>query len=241
MVINAFRNRLIYTNLTFEEFPSSFGEVTIFFISDIHRRKVSSRLLKQIRKKVDLVIIGGDLAEEGVSMSQIRENLRVLTNIGPTYFVWGNNDYELEYHELDALLLDMNVKSLTNEAVLFESYEQEAFVLLGVDDVAKKKAELSHALQHGKELKENAFRILVSHNPSILREIKEIDKISLVLSGHTHGGQIRILGYGMYEKGGIVQRGNTTVFISNGYGTTTLPMRLGAPSEAHILTLTTSS
>ncbi|WP_370314234.1 hypothetical protein [Guptibacillus hwajinpoensis] len=59
----------------------------------------------------------------------------------------------------------------------------------------------------------------------------------MILSGHTHGGQIRLFGWGIREKGGIKNINGTTVVISNGYGTTTLPLRLMAPAESHIFIL----
>ena len=49
--------------------------------------------------------------------------------------MWGNNDYEIEYHELDALLLENNVKVLDNTRVVFESELGEKICLLGIDDV----------------------------------------------------------------------------------------------------------
>ena len=65
-----------------------------------------------MKGKADIVIIGGDLAEKGVPLSQISLNIQKLREIAPVYFVWGNNDYEIEYHELDALLIENNVKVL---------------------------------------------------------------------------------------------------------------------------------
>lgn len=92
-------------------------------------------LIEQVKGKVDLVIIGGDLAEKGVSLSKISANIQKLREIAPVYFVWGNNDYEIEYHELDALLLENNVKVLDNTRVVFESELGEKICLLGIDDV----------------------------------------------------------------------------------------------------------
>lgn len=105
------------------------------FISDIHRRVISNSLIEQVKGRVDLVIIGGDLAEKGVPLSKISANIQKLRAIAPVYFVWGNNDYEIEYHELDALLLENNVKVLDNTRVVFESELGEKICLLGVDDV----------------------------------------------------------------------------------------------------------
>ncbi|KOO44070.1 metallophosphoesterase [Priestia koreensis] len=234
MFAEAKRNRVVYHDVPLADFPDSFGEIRIFFISDIHRRLVSSKLLDQISGTVDLVIIGGDLAEKGVPMDQIRANLNALKKIGPLYFVWGNNDYEVDYHELDALMLNEGVTILDNRAVKFESEKQEILYLLGVDDMSERRDRLDLAIN---DCEEPGFRLLVSHNPDIVHKIKAENQISFVLSGHTHGGQIRIFNQGPYEKGGFKKSKNTLLFVSNGYGTTKLPLRLEAKSEANYVTL----
>jgi uncharacterized protein len=177
MLMEAHRNRVCELELTFPNFPESFGHVTIFFISDIHRRKISKSLLKKIKKKPDLVIIGGDLTEKGVPFSRVSKNLELLSSLAPTYFVWGNNDYEVDYHQLDALLLEHGVKILDNTATYFESEQGEKIVLLGVDDLKERRDRLDLALlDAGNE----GFKILACHNPKIISKIKKEDDISLV-------------------------------------------------------------
>jgi uncharacterized protein len=234
MVKEAFRNQVVINELFFPDFPETFDEVKIFFISDIHRRKVSKKIIDDVKGKVDIVIIGGDLIEKGVPFERVKHNLELLKELGPVYFVWGNNDYEVDYHELDGLLLTQGVKILDNTAVKFESRTGEMIVLLGVDDLNGKRDRIDYAL---KDAGENGFRILAAHDPRIIRKIQSSHKISLVLSGHTHGGQIHILGYSPYEKGKIKKLAHTTILISNGYGTTALPMRLGARAETHLIIL----
>jgi predicted MPP superfamily phosphohydrolase len=235
MYAQAHKNKVVWHHLSFNQFPPSFKEVRLFFISDIHRRRISEKLMEQVEGEIDLVIIGGDLMEKGVPFERVRENIRMLKKLGPVYFVWGNNDYEVDFHQLDALLLDENVKILANTSALFESEEGEALELLGVDDVSRKSAHLHLALM---DTRKESFKILVSHNPSVHKKVKKEDHISLMLSGHTHGGQIRLMGFGPYEKGGVKSMENTTLFVSNGYGTTGVPLRLGAPSEAHVMVIT---
>ena len=58
-----------------------------------------------------------------------------------------------------------------------------------------------------------------------------------MLAGHLHGGQIRIGPIGIYEKGSYRLKENRAELISNGFGTTGVPLRLGAKSECHIITL----
>lgn len=220
--------------LLFKDFPQDLDKLTIFFISDIHRRKVSETLLNKVVGKADIVIIGGDLAEKGVSFERISENIDALKAIGPTYFVWGNNDYETDYHRLDSLLLQKGVKILDNTAVNFESRSGEKISLLGVDDMSEDRDRLDMALF---DAGDSSFNILACHNPRIVKKIKKEHNIRFVLTGHTHGGQIRILNFGFYEKGKLSDNGSYKLLISNGYGTTGVPLRLGANPETHLITL----
>ncbi|EEL51453.1 MULTISPECIES: metallophosphoesterase [Bacillus cereus group] len=234
MYREAMRNTLLEHTLSFVNFPESFGKIRIFFISDIHRRVISPSLIEKVKGNVDFVIIGGDLAEKGVSLPQITANIQALSKIGPIYFVWGNNDYEIDYHELDALLLEHGVKILDNTRVLFESECGDKLCLLGVDDMGLGRDRLDLALA---DCQEEGFRILISHNPDIVSKMSEREQISLVLSGHTHGGQIRLFHSKRYLKGGVYEYPFTTLFVSNGYGTTLIPLRFRAPSQTHLLTL----
>ncbi|EMA6341992.1 metallophosphoesterase [Bacillus cytotoxicus] len=234
MYREAMRDTVLEHTLTFKDFPKSFQKVRIFFISDIHRRGVSRTLIERVKGQVDLVIIGGDLAEKGVSLAQIAFNIKQLREVGPVYFVWGNNDYEIEYHELDALLLEHGVKVLDNTRVIFESNAGEKLCLLGVDDVGLERDRLDLALA---DCQEDGFRILISHNPAIIHKMSGEEGISLILSGHTHGGQIRLFHFKKYLKGGVYHYSNMTLFVSNGYGTTLVPLRFRAPAQTHIITL----
>ncbi|MCC3358293.1 metallophosphoesterase [Bacillus sp. REN16] len=229
------RDRVVTNTVTFSDFPRSFGKITIFFISDIHRREVSEKIINEVKEKADIVIIGGDLTEKGVPFERVKKNLQLIKTVGPTYFVWGNNDYEVEYHELDSLLLSMGIKILDNTAVFFESGEGERLALLGIDDLKAGRSRLDLALLDAGD--EANFKILVSHNPEITSEIRQEYKINLLLSGHTHGGQIRFWKFGLYPKGGIAYKNGLTVFVSNGYGTSGIPLRFGAPPETHLITL----
>ncbi|WP_163101024.1 metallophosphoesterase [Peribacillus alkalitolerans] len=228
------QNKVYYKEFSFEQFPSSFGELKVFFISDIHKRLVSDKIIDEVKGKMDIIIIGGDLTEKGVPQKRVEENIRKLKSLGPTYFVWGNNDYEGDYHWLDATLLQYGIKILDNTSVIFESEKGDVISLVGIDYLGFQKDKLPLALSDSIE---GSFRILVSHHPGIIKKIKESDNIPLILSGHTHGGQIRFLGFGPYEKGGIKKQGNSLLFTSNGYGTSLVPLRLGAKPETHLITI----
>ncbi|WP_075982158.1 metallophosphoesterase [Bacillus massilinigeriensis] len=235
MYKEAYENRVVYHTLEFSDFPGSFGQIHLFFISDIHKRIIDDSIINEVKGKADIVIIGGDLLEKNVSLDHVGTNLTKLKKVAPIYFVWGNNDYEIDYHLLDATLLEHGVKILDNTSATFESELGERFALLGIDDISQERDRLDLALLDTGEIK---FKVLVSHNPKIIEKINSDQQIQLILSGHTHGGQIHILGYSPFKKGGIEKINDTVLLISNGYGTTMLPLRLGAKAETHLITLT---
>ncbi len=234
MLREAFLNHVVQHVFCFPDFPKSFGRVSLFFISDIHRRVISDKIIYSVKGHADLVIIGGDLTEKGVPFKRVEANLRKLKQIGPVYFVWGNNDYEQDPDKLEKIMKRLNIKVLKNTAVTFESEIGEKWSLLGVDELGQERDRLDLALLAADEA---SFKILISHYPGITEKILPESEIRLVLSGHTHGGQIHILGYSPQKRGGVKQLANTTLLISNGYGTTALPLRLGAPAECHLITL----
>jgi predicted MPP superfamily phosphohydrolase len=88
--------------------------------------------------------------------------------------------------------------------------------------------------------------VLMAHTPSRLVEASELG-VPLMVSGHTHGGQIVLPGVGAVAAheypviAGIGQRHHTTAFVTRGVGTVYLPVRLNCPPEVAILTLKTPS
>lgn len=230
------KNKITYTELFYPSFPIHFSGMRLFFISDIHHREVSEKILNKIKGNVDVIIIGGDLAEKGVPFSKIEKNIKALTAIAPTYFVWGNNDYEIDHIKLEAMLKREGVSLLVNESAVMQGGSEKIF-LIGTDDYGHRYDNLENALKGC----ENGFQILISHNPDIKKKIRKNHQIKLILSGHTHGGQIRLLGWGITEKAGLTKlKKDFYMLVSNGYGTTGLPLRLGAPAEVHVITLKTS-
>jgi predicted MPP superfamily phosphohydrolase len=229
----AHSNTINLVELSLPELPDTFNELKVFFISDIHRRTINRKLIDQVTvHNPDILIICGDLTERGVPTDRVEHNVKKLAKITPAYFVWGNNDYEVNYRQLDILLRENRVTVLDNTAATFEA-NSETLVLIGVDDTTVGRDQLNLAMKDASE----GFRILLSHNPDIVEKIRPEYNIQLVLSGHTHGGQIRLFGWGIREKGGLKYSDGIPIYISNGYGTTTIPLRLGAPSETNLFVL----
>ena len=230
----AYQNRVISLTVAYEEFPDAEENLTIFFISDIHRRRVDISLIDRMKGKADLVLIGGDLAERGVPFSQIRENLRRLNQIGPVYFIWGNNDYELGRKELRQLFREERITVLENEHMLLPTKAGGKIALIGIGEIAFADADLQLAIAG---LDPDLFKICCCHNPKIVAEMTGDERIHLTLCGHTHGGQINLFGIAPYPLGGFFRLVKTDLLVTNGYGTTLLPLRFRARAETHLITI----
>ncbi|WP_064091002.1 metallophosphoesterase [Rossellomorea aquimaris] len=230
MFYEAHRNVVKIENVKLPAFPKKSPPLSIFFISDIHKRKVSDKIIDKVKVKANMVIIGGDLLEKGVSWSKIEENLDKLLSIGTVYFIWGNNDYEVNGAKLKEMFTKKGVIEIINDSIQLPN----SINLIGVDDASLKRADFARAI---KEVNPKDFNILISHDPRLVNQVRIEHGIDITMSGHTHGGQIRLFGWGLYKKGSIEKLPQTVLLVSNGYGTTALPLRLGARAETHLITL----
>lgn len=206
---------------------ADFRPFRLLFISDIHRRRLDPR---QFKDSADVVLIGGDFVERGVPAGRIRRNLQILNRIGPVFFVQGNNDREIGETLLAELLEEHGVRVLDDEAV--ELFGIAGLKIVGVDYFAFRPDSLENAF---KKVDEDDSVIFVCHTPFIFEKVKARYPVSLLLAGHTHGGQIRFGPYGIFKPGAMTESNGVTELVSNGYGTTTLPLRLGAPAQFHVL------
>jgi len=207
--------------------------ITIFFISDIHRRKITNRLLKKVNGEIHAVIIGGDLAERGVPLSRIDQNIKALAKIGPIYYVWGNNDREVGAHHIRKYIQNAGGIVLENEAISLTNMEHPVW-LIGLEDVSSGRADIEKSFEN---VPSNDPVIFVSHTPFVFDKVRDRFHSDVFLAGHTHGGQIRLGKWGYYQKGALITSQNEVTLISNGFGTTLVPLRLGAPAECHILSI----
>lgn len=207
-------------------------QFTVFFITDIHKRKIGRRLLKKIRGPVDLVIIGGDLAEKDVPLSRIENNVKELSTLGQVFFVWGNNDREVGEENIREIMEKYYVTILDNENQAIPSHQNWGIV--GTDDPSWRMAKPEKALENIEQYQHVLF---VSHQPGVWEKAEAIYEPIFMLSGHTHGGQIRVGKFGIGEKGFFKREHNRWKLISNGYGTTKIPFRLGAHPESHLINI----
>lgn len=201
--------------------------VHLFFISDTHARVINKKMIESISEKVDAVIIGGDFVDRHTSEQTLHQNIETLKTLGPNYFVWGNNDVEYDEKKLRKLFSDNNITLLENEAVVLGNtplFLSAVTYRPGEENIARALATC--------DLDKTVF---ISHNPELFYKVYRRFKPLLSIGGHLHGGQIRIGKWGIQPHGYFKQRGYRYELVSNGYGTSLLPLRLGAKPECHII------
>ncbi|HFK1548527.1 metallophosphoesterase [Bacillus albus] len=234
-------------DITSSKIPSTFKGFKILQISDLHNKKFGNNqetLIQKVKgENPDVIVITGDLIDSKsydaeVSMELIRE----LVKKYPIYFVTGNHEkWSGKYNDLEKELKKHHVTVLRNEHVTIHKGEQK-INLLGIDDpafVAGNRDEgnvvKDEILKAKFEMKPHAYNVLLSHRPEFLSEYAN-EKIDLVLSGHAHGGQVRLpfIGglvapnQGIFPTytAGLYEKQNTSMVVSRGLGNSVIPQRI---------------
>ncbi|WP_072679343.1 metallophosphoesterase [Arcobacter sp. LA11] len=220
---------------------------SIVQLSDIHiggliDKNFISDLVDQVNTlNPDIVVITGDMVD--TKLEYAKEALDELKNLKSkygNYFIVGNHEY---FHGVTSIIdyvNTLNIKTLENENV-YIGEEGEGFFLAGVYDVMGYRVESYKPDLYKALIGTDEYPIvLLAHQPKFIEEVKDVD---LVLSGHTHGGQIVPFNLLVklaqpYVKGLHQHDENTQIYINKGTGFWGPPMRLGASSEITNITLT---
>lgn len=233
----------INTNL-----PEQFVGKKIVHFSDLHYgstifEKELINLVDTINdQKPDLIIFTGDLVAENYTMNEkerliiIKELSRLDATIGK-YAVKGNHDYEQKNFE--NMMEQSNFILLKNnfEYIYFEN--ETPMIIAGLSSLLKEKQDLSQTFSFlEKEEEKRCFTLVIVHEPDTLKAIRKYD-VDLMLSGHSHGGQVRF----PFLKALITQKGakiyneeqylvdETNLYVSSGIGTSIFKIRfLNKPS-----------
>jgi len=190
----------------------------------------------------DIVVVTGDMVTSGVAFHEdIAALVGDLRGKNGVYVIMVNHDYFGQGEPLVSLLLARGVHVLRNEGVVLKREDAQLF-LAGIDDTWTKRANLELALQ---DRPASVPTVLLAHDPvSFPDAVKR--GVELTLSGHTHGGQIAMPFLGRYINAsklahafhiGIYKRGDSTLYVHPGLGTTGVPMRLGAAPALTLLRL----
>jgi predicted MPP superfamily phosphohydrolase len=190
----------------------------------------------------DLVVVTGDLVTSGTDFHQdIAAVIGQLRGKDGVFVSMGNHDYFGEGDPLIALLRASGARVLRNEGVLLERGGASVY-LAAIDDTWTKRDDMDLALEARPP---STPVILLAHDPARFADAIERG-VDLVLSGHTHGGQIAVpflapwlsLAHITHEfVVGLYERGKSTLYVHPGLGTTGPPVRLGVAPAVAIITL----
>jgi predicted MPP superfamily phosphohydrolase len=236
--------RVIRLEIPLSGLPPAMDGFSLVQVSDIHYGMLTengklSRIVDCINElQPDVVVITGDLVDEGVShMEEMAIPLARLKSRHGLFAVTGNHEYYAGVDRAVAIMKKAGIRVLRNESVLLPGGLQ----LLGMDDPTGSRRTgnpspnfepLLSQLDAGKP------SVLLYHQPIQFEKVTSLG-IGLQLSGHTHGGQlfpIIFISRLIYPfTPGIHQRENSFLYVSRGVGTWGPPMRLGSAPEVTVI------
>lgn len=216
-------------------------------ISDLHiGGLVGKSFVKEVVEKVnalspDLIVITGDLVDIKIeNAGAILDELKSLKSVYGVYYIVGNHEY---FHGIAKIIENVKargIKVLDNENV-YIGQEGKGFNLAGVNDLFGYRMGIYMPdLQKALISKQDAPTILLAHQPKFIEEVGE--GVDLMLSGHTHGGQIYPFRFLVrlsqpYISGLHQHTADLQIYVNRGTGYWGPPMRLGASSEITEITL----
>lgn len=246
-------------DVTSEKLSGTAREVKLLFLSDLHNRtygRENRRLLQSIKEEApDIILIGGDMlvGKANVPCDTALDFVRQLPEICPVIYSNGNHELRMKedrevyadtYAQYKNSLEKCGVHFLENERLRVELGEKNLHIFgleLPVSSCRKfKKApvtakDIETYLGARANEKKDSYTILLAHNPAYMEAYLEWGA-DMVLSGHLHGGLVRVPGIGgivtpqgfLFPKysGEMTRMGEQTVIVSRGLGTHTMNIRL---------------
>jgi uncharacterized protein len=221
---------------------------TIVQMTDIHLRPYTQPAL--VRRAVamanqlqpDLIVLTGDyvwrVREAAYEIAPLLSKLNAKYGV---YSVLGNHDYWLDISALKSAFKASNLPILINQGLAIGVGDAVLF-LAGMDDGWAGHPDLKLALDQAPSA---APVILLLHEPDLADETLHDPRISLQLSGHTHGGQVIIPGrppffhpyLGKKYPAGLYKVENSWLYTNRGLGCTSIPLRINCPPEITQFTL----
>jgi len=208
--------------------------LTIAWLSDLHVGPFMdaddlTRLFETVAERSpDLVCLGGDMVTSALEEVELLSD--ALTRLDPPHgvlAVLGNHEYHSRStYDVAGFLRRHGVEVLLNGGQRLQR-DGASLWIGGIDDWLNGQPDVDSALA-GRRADEPT--LLLSHNPDAFPDAARAN-IDLTLSGHTHGGQIRLLGWAP------IRDGSSSLYIGRGAGTTVLPIRIGSKPEVPFVTL----
>jgi predicted MPP superfamily phosphohydrolase len=210
--------------------PAGWAGKRALFVSDVHfgyyfGAKAATSLNNIVRRhNPDLVLMGGDLAQ--TPKTNLSEFFSHWSPGCPTIYAPGN-------HDMDDRMISLVMKQCQDAGLHVLSNSRDAWngiTFIGVPSALRRQQQLSLLDAPG-------LKIVIGHEPDMWDNYRQPDLVHL--AGHTHGGQVRILGSPLYlptlgrkySRGEFRAEGNRSLIVSTGIGCTDVPVRINCPPE----------
>lgn len=240
--------RITEQDVFVRDLPNAFENFRITQITDVHHSRIVG--LDELQRVVnlaqstrpDLIALTGDYTT--TYRRFIEPCAEALGSLNAPEGVWavlGNHDHYTD-HELTTRALERNHIPVLNNANTRLRRGSETLQLAGIDDWSWARTDWDRAF-YG--IDRNLPTVLLSHQPAVL-DLAQTQRVSLILSGHTHGGQValpfigapaRLATKDLKYAHGLFRRGDTQLYVSSGTGVIGLPVRFGARPEIAVLRL----
>ena len=228
---------VVHRTLLIRDLPAHLDGIRAVQLSDLHVTKVGPlhvRMVEQVQAlKPDMIFVTGDLVDTRSAVADIHDLLGYLDAPGGIWAVPGNWDHTASaIDDLTSAFASTKVKFLINQSQALE----DGLWIIGVDDPASGHDQLDEAV---KGVPAGVRRLLLAHSPDIVPNLAG-ETFDLILSGHTHGGQInlpfingaRFLAGPSHEYvQGMFQVHGSPLYVNRGIGMTTLPIRIHSRPE----------
>jgi uncharacterized protein len=236
--------------------PPALAGLRVAVIADLHAGspQIDEERIEQIvdlvnAQSVDLVALLGDYIDPTVALGDWIEPERIAARLGRlesrlgTYAVLGNHDWSHAGARMGQAMRDAGIELLENRAVGVNA--GAGLWIAGLGDLLKRTADLEGTLA---QVPDDAPVLLFSHNPDVFPQVPP--RAALTLSGHTHGAQVDIpvlrdkltpSRFGARYTGGHIVEDGRHLYVSDGIGTSRLPVRFRAKPELPVLELQAST
>jgi predicted MPP superfamily phosphohydrolase len=221
--------------------PPALAGLRIGLITDTHRSRwvshddIDRAARALLAQHPDLVVLGGDYVTWGDRqyVGPSADALGSLTAPHGVFAILGNHDDD---HDMPLALRRQGIQVLRDARTRL-MIRGERVDLVGIRFWTKKQSDIADLLRQTAPT-----TVLLAHDPRRITEAAALN-VPLVLSGHTHGGQVVLPGLGAVAArkfpiaAGTLRRDQTTMFVSRGVGTIYVPVRIECPPEVAVLTL----
>jgi uncharacterized protein len=241
---------IVPLQLAIPNLDRAFDNFKLVQISDLHSNKFMSqeRLARIIRlvnqQQPDAIAITGDFITKGSHFDeeQLKSILSQLHSKSVTLAVLGNHDHWMTRTDrLKQVLWSSKIVNLDNEVYLVER-QGKKLAFAGLDDPYWGRPDLRKTIA---QLPDGIPAVLLVHEPDYIEQSAKTHKFALQLSGHSHGGQVRLpfLNPLVLPRGGekyfagLNQVEDTITYTNRGLGMTNLPIRFGSRPEITVFTL----